>query len=79
MTSGERTVLLDVRWALGDPHGREHYLAAHIPGAVYVDLPTQLAAPADPREGRHPLPPLQQLQESARCWGLRGARRRGCL
>jgi thiosulfate/3-mercaptopyruvate sulfurtransferase len=22
MTSGERTVLLDVRWALGDPHGR---------------------------------------------------------
>ncbi len=71
MTSGERTVLLDVRWALGDPHGREHYLAAHIPGAVYVDLPTKLAAPADPAQGRHPLPPLQQFQESARCWGIR--------
>jgi len=71
MTSGERTVLLDVRWALGDPHGREHYLQAHIPGAVYVDLPTQLAGPAGPREGRHPLPPLQQFQESARCWGIR--------
>ena len=71
MTSGERTVLLDVRWALGDPHGREHYLAAHIPGAVYVDLPTKLAAPADPGQGRHPLPPLQQFQESARCWGIR--------
>jgi thiosulfate/3-mercaptopyruvate sulfurtransferase len=71
MTSGERTVLLDVRWALGDPHGREHYLAAHIPGAVYVDLATQLAGPADPGQGRHPLPPLQQLQESARCWGIR--------
>lgn len=71
MTSGERTVLLDVRWALGDPHGREQYLAAHIPGAVYVDLPTKLARPADPGQGRHPLPPLQQFQESARCWGIR--------
>lgn len=70
MTSGQRTVLLDVRWALGDPHGRDHYLAAHIPGAVYVDLPTQLAGPADPGRGRHPLPPLQQLQESARGWGI---------
>lgn len=71
MTSGERTVLLDVRWALGDPHGREHYLEAHIPGAVYVDLPSKLAGPADPALGRHPLPPLQQFQESARCWGIR--------
>ncbi|CAN7435216.1 sulfurtransferase [Arthrobacter sp. LjRoot14] len=71
MTSGGRTVLLDVRWALGDPHGREHYLEAHIPGAIYVDLPTALAAPADPGQGRHPLPPLQQFQESARCWGIR--------
>ncbi|WP_028270123.1 sulfurtransferase [Arthrobacter sp. UNC362MFTsu5.1] len=71
MTSGKRTVLLDVRWALGDPHGREHYLEAHIPGAVYVDLPSRLAGPADPAQGRHPLPPLQQFQESARCWGIR--------
>lgn len=71
MTSGKRTVLLDVRWTLGDPHGREHYLEAHIPGAVYVDLPTSLAGPADPGAGRHPLPPLPQFQESARCWGIR--------
>jgi thiosulfate/3-mercaptopyruvate sulfurtransferase len=71
MTSGQRTVLLDVRWALGDPHGRAAYLKEHIPGAVYVDLPTQLAGPADPKHGRHPLPPPGQLQESARRWGLR--------
>ncbi|XAS66128.1 sulfurtransferase [Micrococcaceae bacterium Sec5.7] len=70
MTSGQRTVLLDVRWALGDPHGRGHYLKEHIPGAVYVDLPTQLAEPADPGHGRHPLPPVQKLQEYARCWGI---------
>jgi len=71
LDAGTRTVLLDVRWALGDPHGREHYLQAHIPGAVFVDLATELAGPADPRRGRHPLPPLEQFQQSARSWGIR--------
>ncbi|MEV6537728.1 sulfurtransferase [Streptomyces sp. NPDC051665] len=63
-------VLLDVRWALGDPHGRDHYADGHIPGAVYVDLDTELAAPASPEGGRHPLPDLAELQESARRWGI---------
>jgi len=71
-TAGPRTVLLDVRWALGDPHGREHYLAEHLPGAVFVDLATELAGPADPSRGRHPLPTLEQFQASARAWGIRG-------
>ena len=70
MASGQRTVLLDVRWALGDPEGRSHYLKEHIPGAVYVDLPTQLADPADPGRGRHPLPSLARFQEAARSWGV---------
>ncbi len=70
MASGQRTVLLDVRWALGDPDGRAHYLREHIPGAVYVDLPTELAEPADPARGRHPLPPAEKLQEAARRWGV---------
>ena len=65
-------VLLDVRWALGDPHGAEHYRAGHIPGAVYVDLDTELAAPPSPTAGRHPLPPLGQLQAAARRWGIPG-------
>ncbi|KRE50404.1 thiosulfate sulfurtransferase [Arthrobacter sp. Soil736] len=72
MASGQRTVLLDVRWALGDPDGRSHYLAEHIPGAVYVDLPTELAEPAEPARGRHPLPPTEKLQEAARRWGVCG-------
>jgi thiosulfate/3-mercaptopyruvate sulfurtransferase len=70
MGSGQRTVLLDVRWALGDPHGRDHYLRGHIPGAVFVDLATELAGPADPRRGRHPLPPVAQFQASVRRWGV---------
>ena len=65
-----RTVLLDVRWALGDPHGREHYLAGHLPGAVFVDLETELADPPSATEGRHPLPSLQRLQSAARRWGI---------
>jgi thiosulfate/3-mercaptopyruvate sulfurtransferase len=70
MTSGQRTVLLDVRWALGDPDGRRHYLGEHIPGAVYVDLPTELADPPEPARGRHPLPPLHTFQDAARRWGI---------
>jgi thiosulfate/3-mercaptopyruvate sulfurtransferase len=66
-----RVVLLDVRWALGDDRGRERYLEAHLPGAVYVDLETELADPPSPAGGRHPLPSLQRLQSCARRWGIR--------
>ncbi|WP_327406057.1 sulfurtransferase [Streptomyces sp. NBC_01288] len=72
--SEQPPVLLDVRWALGDPHGRDHYADGHIPGAVYVDLDTELAAPASPEGGRHPLPDLTRLQESARRWGIGAGR-----
>lgn len=71
LAAGRRTVLLDVRWQLGDPHGREHYLREHLPGAVYVDLETELAAPPSPAAGRHPLPELADLQAAARRWGVR--------
>src|SRR4051794_29347432 len=47
--------LLDVRWQLGGPPGAEDYAAGHIPGAHFVDMNTDLAAPAGPK-GRHPLP-----------------------
>ncbi|MCA4132204.1 sulfurtransferase [Arthrobacter sp. M4] len=70
LDSGRSTVLLDVRWALGDPHGHAHFRHGHIPGAVYVDLPTELADPAEPARGRHPLPSPSQLQSRARAWGV---------
>jgi thiosulfate/3-mercaptopyruvate sulfurtransferase len=45
----------DVRWWLADPgKGRRDYAAAHIPGAVFVDLDRDVVAPEGP--GRHPLP-----------------------
>jgi thiosulfate/3-mercaptopyruvate sulfurtransferase len=47
--------ICDVRWWLTDPDkGRRDYAEAHIPGAIFVDLAADLAAPAGP--GRHPLP-----------------------
>ena len=67
-------MLLDVRWALGDDCGRERYLAGHLPGAVFVDLETELAEPPDPGLGRHPLPLLRRLRAVARRWGVRADR-----
>ena len=74
LTSERPPVLLDVRWALGDAYGHDHYADGHIPGAVYVDLDAELAAPASPEGGRHPLPDLAELQESARRWGIGSGR-----
>ena len=67
---GPAPVLLDVRWALGDPHCAEHYHQGHLPGAVYVDLDTELAGPHTPGAGRHPLPSIEDLQAAARRWGV---------
>ena len=74
LAAGERPVLLDVRWALGDDRGREKYLAGHLPGAVFVDLESELADPPERALGRHPLPSLQRLQAVARRWGVRADR-----
>jgi thiosulfate/3-mercaptopyruvate sulfurtransferase len=49
----------DVRWYLPGPDrrsGRAAYAAGHLPGAVHVDLDADLAGPASPAAGRHPLP-----------------------
>lgn len=70
LDQGNVPTLLDVRWKLGDDNGLEHYRAAHIPGAIYVDLDTELAAPATEERGRHPLPEIGALQDSVRRWGI---------
>lgn len=71
LASDDPPVVLDVRWRLGDDRGHDHFRDGHIPGAVYVDLDTELAGPADPARGRHPLPDIGDLQEAARRWGTR--------
>ncbi|MFJ2278539.1 sulfurtransferase [Streptomyces sp. NPDC087866] len=64
-------VLLDVRWQLGGPNGWPDYEAGHIPGAVYVDLDTELAGPAGDG-GRHPLPDPAEFGAAMRRAGVRG-------
>ena len=66
-----RTVVLDVRWSLGVPDGRPAYRAGHVPGAVYVDLESELSGHGPATEGRHPLPTDEALTQAARRWGLR--------
>jgi thiosulfate/3-mercaptopyruvate sulfurtransferase len=71
--SASAPLLLDVRWQLGGPPGRDAYLAGHLPGAVFVDLDRDLAAP--PGEGgRHPLPDPAGFQAAMRRAGVRGDR-----
>lgn len=66
--SGITPVLLDVRWTLA---GADHaaHLAGHIPGALFVDLDTELAGPPG-NGGRHPLPAAPDLQRLWRDLGL---------
>jgi thiosulfate/3-mercaptopyruvate sulfurtransferase len=65
-----RPVLLDVRWRLGGPPGLPEYAAGHLPGAVYVDLDRELAAPPG-AAGRHPLPDPEGFGAAMRRAGVR--------
>jgi thiosulfate/3-mercaptopyruvate sulfurtransferase len=73
LVGASRPTLLDVRWKLGGPPGRETYEAGHIPGAVFADLDADLAAPPGPG-GRHPLPAPGELTAAMRRLGVRQAR-----
>ncbi len=62
--------VFDLRWSLADPGGgRASYLAGHIPGAVFVDLDRDLAAPPS-LDGRHPLPDPQDFAATLGRLGL---------
>ena len=55
-------VIADCRFDLAKPHaGRAEYARDHVPGAVYLDLETDLSAPKAAHGGRHPLPAVESL------------------
>ncbi|MDJ0767610.1 MAG: sulfurtransferase [Ilumatobacter sp.] len=57
-------VVCDVRFSLADhAQGRRDYDEAHLPGAVFVDLHTELAGTPGPNGegGRHPLPTVEEF------------------
>lgn len=69
---GQVTVL-DVRYRMGGPGGRVEHEKGHVPGAVYVDLDTELAGPPGPG-GRHPLPDPEVFEAAMRRAGVRQGR-----
>ena len=68
-----RLTVLDVRWRLGGPPGRELYAAGHIPGAAFVDLDRDLAGPPG-AGGRHPLPATGDFERAMRRAGVTDGR-----
>ena len=68
LASGTPPVLLDVRWALTTPSMRDAYERAHIPGAHFVELNTELAGTPGP--GRHPMPDATVFGEAMRRSGV---------
>ncbi|MBB3052650.1 thiosulfate/3-mercaptopyruvate sulfurtransferase [Prauserella isguenensis] len=68
-----RPVVLDVRWRLLGPPGVESYRDGHLPGAVFLDIDTDLAGAPGPA-GRHPLPDPADLQRVLRAAGVRADR-----
>ena len=62
--------VVDVRWVLGSPgRGREAYDAGHIPGAIFLDVDTDLVAAEGP--GRHPLPSPTEFRARLEAAGIR--------
>jgi thiosulfate/3-mercaptopyruvate sulfurtransferase len=65
-----RYQFVDSRREVGNPgRGRELYLAGHVPGASFLDVDEDLAAPPGPR-GRHPLPDAASFSRAASRAGI---------
>jgi thiosulfate/3-mercaptopyruvate sulfurtransferase len=65
----EAPVLLDCRWTLAGGADHDGYAWGHLPGAVFVDLDRDLAAPPGVG-GRHPLPDPAAFQAAMRRAGV---------
>lgn len=63
-------VILDVRHNRLTGSLYEQYLAGHLPGAVFVELRTDLAGERTGTNGNNPLPDLAVMQERIRTWGI---------
>lgn len=72
LAAHEPPILLDVRYRLGGPPGRLAYEQAHLPGAVYIDMDTELAGTVAPDGvgGRHPMPSAAAFASAMRRAGV---------
>ncbi|MGI8929017.1 MAG: sulfurtransferase [Candidatus Limnocylindrales bacterium] len=64
-----RLRIVDTRWYLQRPgDGRAAYAAGHIPGAIHLDLDSDLSAATGP--GRHPLPDPTEFCARIEAYGI---------
>jgi thiosulfate/3-mercaptopyruvate sulfurtransferase len=62
---------IDVRADIADKgRGRREYDAAHVPGAVFADMESDLADLSRQGHGRHPLPDDEHFSRVLSRWGL---------
>lgn len=64
-------ILCDCRFDLNNPNkGHADYRDGHIPHAVYVDLDHDLSSPPSGKNGRHPLPSIDELTAHIESLGI---------
>jgi thiosulfate/3-mercaptopyruvate sulfurtransferase len=73
LTDRPAQTVLDVRWQLSAGSQPDVYAAGHIPGAVFIALDRDLAAPPG-RGGRHPLPATGDFERAMRAAGVSAER-----
>ena len=65
-------IVLDCRFYLTDhSKGKSEYEKGHIPGAIFVDVHHELAAPESEFTGRHPLPDEVDFSKQLQRWGIK--------
>lgn len=74
LIAADAVTLIDCRSDLMNPQwGAEAFAQAHIPGARFADLNTELSSPDPQRravEGRHPLPLAADFAQALAHWGV---------
>jgi thiosulfate/3-mercaptopyruvate sulfurtransferase len=64
-------VIVDCRFDLQrEDWGRDQYLSAHVPTAVYAHLSTDLSGEKTGTNGRHPLPSIDHMAKIFGSWGI---------
>src|SRR6478735_11650976 len=64
-------IVVDTRHDLMDPaKGRKAYAAGHIPGAYFLHLTEDLAGKQTGKNGRHPLPGLEEFAAKINALGV---------
>lgn len=71
LSGDPQLLLVDSRFELTDPDwGHRAYAGGHIPGALFVSVEEELAAPRAPGSGRHPLPSPEAFARLLGSWGF---------